>query len=83
VRLQLLRPSDRNHTPNPGEQLLKPIRQLIEPVNDTREGNSTSKHDRRFRALRVSDHRQRVNTVVWTTAEARRTRSRALNTRRG
>ena len=34
----LLRPSYRNRTPRPGEQLLKPIRQLIESVNDTLKG---------------------------------------------
>jgi hypothetical protein len=34
----LLRPSYRNHRPRPGEQLLKPIRQLIESVYDTLKG---------------------------------------------
>jgi hypothetical protein len=34
----LLRPSYRNRTPRAGEQLLKPIRQLIESVNDTLKG---------------------------------------------
>nr|WP_211177151.1 IS982 family transposase [Pseudonocardia acidicola] len=34
----LLRPSYRNRTPRPGEHLLKPIRQLIESVNDTLKG---------------------------------------------
>ena len=34
----LLRPSYRNRAPRPGEHLLKPIRQLIEPVNDTLKG---------------------------------------------
>jgi transposase len=34
----LLRPSSRNRTPRPGEQPLKPIRRLIESVNDTLEG---------------------------------------------
>ncbi|MFD0476502.1 transposase [Nonomuraea thailandensis] len=33
--VRLLRPSYRNRTPRPGEHLLKPIRQLIESVNDT------------------------------------------------
>ncbi|MFF4999981.1 transposase [Streptomyces sp. NPDC000656] len=33
--LTLLRPSHRNRKPRPGEHLLKPIRQLIESVNDT------------------------------------------------
>ncbi|HEU5108274.1 MAG TPA: IS982 family transposase [Micromonosporaceae bacterium] len=36
--VQLLRPSYRNRTPRPGEHLLKPIRQLIESVNDTLKG---------------------------------------------
>jgi hypothetical protein len=35
---RLLRPSYRNRTPRPGEHLLKPIRQLIESVNDTLKG---------------------------------------------
>ena len=34
----LLRPSYRNRAPHPGEHLLKPIRQLIESVNDTLKG---------------------------------------------
>jgi len=34
----LLRPSYRNRAPRPGERLLKPIRQLIESVNDTLKG---------------------------------------------
>ncbi|MER8186364.1 IS982 family transposase [Kitasatospora sp. NPDC094015] len=36
--LTLLRPSYRNLRPRPGEHLLKPIRQLIESVNDTLKG---------------------------------------------
>jgi Transposase DDE domain len=36
--VQLLRPSYRNRAPRPGEQFLKPIRQLIESVNDTLKG---------------------------------------------
>lgn len=36
--LRLLRPSYRNRTPRPGEHLLKPVRQLIESVNDTLKG---------------------------------------------
>lgn len=37
-RVRLLRPSYRNRTPRPDEHLLKPIRQLIESVNDTLKG---------------------------------------------
>ncbi|WP_169981169.1 IS982 family transposase [Microbispora sp. H10836] len=36
--VRLLRPSYHNRTPRPGEQHLKPIRQLIESVNDTLKG---------------------------------------------
>lgn len=36
--MRLLRPSYRNRTPRPGEQLLKPVRQLIESVSDTLKG---------------------------------------------
>ncbi|MFG2236254.1 hypothetical protein ACGFNX_40775 [Streptomyces sp. NPDC048723] len=36
--LTLLRPSYRNRQPRPGEHLLKPVRQLIESVNDTLKG---------------------------------------------
>ncbi|WP_431901420.1 IS982 family transposase [Nonomuraea sp. bgisy101] len=36
--VRLLRPSYRNRMPRPGEQFLKPIRQLIESVNDTLKG---------------------------------------------
>jgi hypothetical protein len=34
----ILRPTYRNMTPRPGEHLLKPIRQLIESINDTLKG---------------------------------------------
>ena len=36
--VRLLRPSYRNRAPRPGEQYLKPIRQLIKSVNDTLKG---------------------------------------------
>jgi hypothetical protein len=36
--VELLRPAYRNRTPRPGQQLLAPIRQLIESVNDTLKG---------------------------------------------
>jgi hypothetical protein len=36
--IRLLRPSYRNRTPRPDEHLLKPVRQLIESVNDTLKG---------------------------------------------
>jgi hypothetical protein len=39
--VRLLRPSSRNRTPRSGEHLLKPIRQLVESVNDTLKANST------------------------------------------
>jgi hypothetical protein len=35
---ELLRPAYRNRAPRPGQQLLAPIRQLIESVHDTLEG---------------------------------------------
>ena len=37
--LRLLRPSYRNRRPRPGQELLKPVRQLIESVNDTLKGH--------------------------------------------
>jgi hypothetical protein len=36
--IRLLRPSYRNRTPRPDEHLLKPVRQLIESINDTLKG---------------------------------------------
>ncbi|WP_281260326.1 transposase, partial [Nonomuraea indica] len=39
--VRLLRPSYRNRISRPGEHLLKPIRQLIESVNDTLKGQLT------------------------------------------
>jgi hypothetical protein len=38
----LLRPSYRNRAPHTGEQLLEPVRRLIESIFDTLKGNSTS-----------------------------------------
>jgi hypothetical protein len=36
--VRLLRPNYRNRTPRPTQHLLKPVRQLIESVNDTLKG---------------------------------------------
>jgi hypothetical protein len=36
--VRLLRPSYRNRAPHPARHLLKPVRQLIESVNDTLKG---------------------------------------------
>ena len=36
--IRLIRPSYRNRTPRPDEHLLKPVRQLVESVNDTLKG---------------------------------------------
>jgi hypothetical protein len=40
--VRLLRPSYRNRAPRPGEEFLKPIRQLIESVNDTFKSKANS-----------------------------------------
>jgi hypothetical protein len=42
--IELLRPSMRNEQPRPGEQLLRPVRQLIESVNDTLKGQLNLQH---------------------------------------
>ncbi|MGW1836435.1 IS982 family transposase [Streptomyces sp. NPDC002067] len=42
--LTLLRPSYRNNKPRPGEHFLRPIRQLIESVNDTLKGQLDLEH---------------------------------------
>ncbi|MEO3823065.1 IS982 family transposase [Actinomadura sp. B10D3] len=42
--VQLLRPSMRNEQSRPGEHLLKPVRQLIESVNDTLKGQLDLEH---------------------------------------
>lgn len=52
--LTLLRPTYRNLAPRPGEGLLKPIRQLIESVNDTLKGQ-----------LDLERHGARTPAGVW------------------
>jgi hypothetical protein len=42
--IALLRPAMRGEQPRPGERLLKPVRQLIESVNDTLKGQLTLEH---------------------------------------
>ena len=42
--VRLLRPSYRNRTPHPAQHLLKPVRQLIESVNDTLKGQLDLEH---------------------------------------
>jgi Transposase DDE domain len=67
--IELLRPSMRNEPPRPGEQLLKPVRQLIESVNDTLKGQlDLEQHGgRTFEgvAVRVAQRILAMATAIW------------------
>jgi hypothetical protein len=67
--LRLLRPSYRNRAPRPGQELLKPIRQLIESVNDTLKGQmALEQHGGRTPAGVMARIGQRVlalATAIW------------------
>ncbi|MFF4392807.1 IS982 family transposase [Streptomyces sp. NPDC001552] len=63
--LALLRPSYRNHKPRPGEHLLKPIRQLIESVNETLKGQlDLERHGARTPAGVLARIGQRILTLT-------------------
>ncbi len=63
--LTLLRPSYRNRKPRPGEHLLKPIRQLIESVNDTLKGQlDLERHGARTPAGVLARVGQRILTLT-------------------
>jgi hypothetical protein len=65
----LLRPTYRNRTPRPGEHLLKPIRQLIESVNDTLKGQlDLELHGARTAAgvaVRVAQRLLALTAAIW------------------
>ncbi len=67
--LTLLRPSYRNLKPRPGEHLLKPIRQLIESVNDTLKVQlDLERHGARTPAgvlARVGQRILALTTAIW------------------
>ncbi|MFG2987186.1 transposase [Streptomyces sp. NPDC048258] len=63
--LALLRPSYRNRKPRRGEHLLKPIRQLIESVNDTLKGQlDLERHGARTPAGVLARVGQRILTLT-------------------
>lgn len=63
--LTLLRPSYRNKKPRPGEHLLKPVRQLIESVNDTLKGQlDLERHGARTPAGVLARVGQRILTLT-------------------
>jgi hypothetical protein len=67
--VQLLRPSMRNEPSRPGEHLLKPVRQLIESVNDTLKGQlDLEQHGgRTFQgvATRIAQRILAMTAAIW------------------
>jgi DDE family transposase len=67
--LTLLRPSYRNREPRPGENLLKPVRQLIESVNDTLKGQlDLERHGARTPAgvlARIGQRIMALTAAIW------------------
>ena len=80
--VRLLRPSYRNRNPRPGEQLLKPIRQLIESVNDTLKGQlDLEDHGGRSAAgvaIRVAQRVLAMATAIWHNFQTGQPVSRSL-----
>jgi hypothetical protein len=67
--IQLIRPSYRNHTPHPGEPLLKAVRQLIESVNDTLKGQLDLEHHGGRTidgvGVRIAQRLLALTTAIW------------------
>ena len=80
--VHLLRPSHRNRTPRPGEALLKPIRQLIESVNDTLKGQlDLELHGARSPdgvAARVAQRLLALTAAIWHNRATGQPRTRSL-----
>ncbi|QLH22625.1 IS982 family transposase [Streptomyces sp. Rer75] len=80
--LTLLRPSYRSHKPRPGEYLLKPIRQLIESVNDTLKGQlDLERHGARTPAgvlARVGQRILAMTAAIWHNRATGRSITRSL-----
>lgn len=80
--MRLLRPSYRNHAPRPGEHLLKPIRQLIESVNDTLKGQlDLERHGARSPAgvlARVGQRILALTAAIWHNRETGQPIARSL-----
>lgn len=82
--LTLIRPSYRNLKPHPDEHLLKPIRQLIESVNDTLKGQlDLERHGARTPAgvlARVGQRILALTTAIWHNRHTRAPITRSLIT---
>jgi len=80
--IQLLRPSMRNEPSRPGEHLLKPVRQLIESVNDTLKGQlDLEQHGgRTFEgvATRVAQRILAMTAAIWHNHHTGQTVTRSL-----
>lgn len=79
--LDLLWPTYRNRSPRPGEHLLKPIRQLIESVNDTLKGQlDLERHRARTPAgvlARVGQRILAMTAAIWHNRNTRRSVTRS------
>jgi Transposase DDE domain len=67
--IELLRPAYKNRPPRPGQQLLKPFRQIIESVNDTLKGQlDLERHGGRTHtgvAVRVLQRLLALTAAIW------------------
>ncbi|GAA1558924.1 IS982 family transposase [Actinomadura kijaniata] len=80
--IELLRPWMRNERPRPAEHLLKPVRQLIESVNDTLKGQLDLEHHggRTFEgvAARVAQRVLAMTAAIWHSHRTGRPITRSL-----
>jgi hypothetical protein len=80
--IELLRPSMRNEQPRPGQQLLRPVRQLIESVNDTLKGQlDLEQHGGRTCegvAVRIAQRILAMATAIWHNHRTGQPASRSL-----
>ena len=83
VGITLLRPATRSEAPRPGAKFLRPLRQIIESINQTLKGQlSLERHKGRTRsgvAVRIATRLLALTAAIWHNETYHRTRpSRSL-----
>ncbi len=67
--ITLLRPATRSEAPRPGARFLRPLRQIIESINQTLKGPLTlERHNRRTKAgvaVRIATRLLALTTAIW------------------
>ncbi len=78
VGITLLRPATRSEAPRPGAKLLRPLRQIIESINQTLKGQlSLERHKGRTKAgvaVRIATRLLALTAAIWHNETYRHTR---------